>query len=529
MNLKPLTASIALAIAGFAQVAGASEQAANSFRVFSCMEGKHWHKDMGCVADEKAAPAPVQKAAAPVVSNDQRTVMYLPTGVKETSALMIERTAPKEVVAGQPFNYDIKATNLSASTLSNVAVQDMCSSNFKLLLSSPEAARTGDTLNWKLGDLKAGESRTINVNGQIADAKPAQTCLSGSYDQSSCMAFNVVEPKLALAAKAPAEVIRCDGIPLDYTVSNPGTGLTRNASIAQALPEGVSFKDGSGKLAVGDLAPGASRDLKVAVMAAKPGIYEFRPAAAADAGLKADAVATTRVTQPALQVVKKMDDSQLLGRDVNYSLTVTNTGDAVARKLTVEENLPASAKVNSASDNGTVTPGRIVWNLTDLAPQASKTVNVSLRPQALGSVATSARATAYCADAATADGKTAVVGIPAVLLEVIDLTDPVVVGSETTYVIVATNQGTATDINVRIVADLENSMQFVSTSGATTPVATGAHIEFAPLPTLAPGAKAEWRVTAKAVAPADSRFTVNMTSDITKRPVMETEATTLYK
>jgi hypothetical protein len=72
-------------------------------------------------------------------------------------------------------------------------------------------------------------------------------------------------------------------------------------------------------------------------------------------------------------------------------------------------------------------------------------------------------------------------------------------------------------------------MQLSSTGGATAATINGLHIDFAPLPKLEPGAKAEWRVTAKAVAPADSRFTVMMTSDLRKRPVMETEATTLFK
>ena len=130
---------------------------------------------------------------------------------------------------------------------------------------------------------------------------------------------------------------------------------------------------------------------------------------------------------------------------------------------------------------------------------------------------------------ANAMGKTAVVGIPAILLEVVDLTDPVEVGKETTYVITATNQGTAMDTNIRIVTDLESSMQLVSAGGATEAASTGGRVTFAPLPKLEPGAKAEWRVTGKAVAPADSRFTTIMTTDELQRPVMETEATTLYK
>jgi len=240
-------------------------------------------------------------------------------------------------------------------------------------------------------------------------------------------------------------------------------------------------------------------------------------------------VATTRVTEPALRVDKMAAQTVLLGRGLDYDVTVTNTGDAVASNLTLEETLPAGAKVNSASNNGRVESGRIVWNLTDLAPKQSQTVKVSLQPQSVGSVDTTTRATANCAADASAQSKTAIIGIPAVLLEVVDLNDPVEIGKTTTYVITATNQGTATDTNVRIVAELEKAMEYVSAEGASALVSGGNRIEFAPLPKLEPGVKAEWRVNAKALLPSDSRFTAIMTSDQLQRPVMETEATTLYK
>ena len=497
----------------------------------SCFNGVEAVAKPAPIAVAKPAPIVVAKAApAAVVSNTVDSVMFIPTGVRSTSALMIERMAPSEIVAGQTFSYDIKATNLTPNKLSDVVVQDLCSSNFNLIGSNPDAQRVSDTLlRWKLGELDANASRTINVNGQISGAGIAQNCLSGSYDQASCMAFNVVKPELMLKASAPAEVLRCDPIPLTYSLSNNGTGVARNAMLAQTLPEGISLKDGLDKFVAGDLTAGTTKNFTASVMAAKPGVYTFNPTAAADPSMQAQASATTRVTEPALQVEKKVSNTVILGRDMEYEIIVTNTGDAVARNLVIEETVPAGASVSSASNNGTVSVGRVVWNLPELAPKQSQTVKVSLQPQSVGSVVTTTHATAYCATDAGAQSKTAIIGIPAVLLEVVDLTDPVEIGKTTTYVITATNQGTATDINVRIVAELESAMEFVSGDGATALVSSGNKMEFAPLPKLEPGAKAEWRVNAKALVPSDHRFTVIMTSDLRQRPVMETEATTLYK
>jgi uncharacterized repeat protein (TIGR01451 family) len=293
----------------------------------------------------------------------------------------------------------------------------------------------------------------------------------------------------------------------------------------------MSAKDGTlvGVTSLGDLAAGASRTVETLFTASAPGVYQFSPVAGASPELKAEASASTLVTQPALKVEKQLPGTLILGREQAYDITVSNTGDAVARNLVVEEILPAGAKVSSVSDGGRVEAGRIVWNLADLAPAASRTLKVTMNTGSIGDLNLTTRAMAYCAADADASAKANVIGVPAVLLELIDVNDPVVIGGEELYTITVTNQGTATDINVRIVAELESSMEFVAADGATPAVATGQRIEFAPLPRLEPGAKASWTVRSKGVSPADHRFTVVMTSDLRSRPVMATEATTVYK
>ena len=111
----------------------------------------------------------------------------------------------------------------------------------------------------------------------------------------------------------------------------------------------------------------------------------------------------------------------------------------------------------------------------------------------------------------------------------VDITDPVEVGQQTTYVITVTNQGSAADTNIRIVTKLPAEQSFVTATGATNATANGKTITFAPLGSLAPGASTSWRVTVRADSAADSRFSVEMTSDNLTSPVNETEATNLYE
>ena len=58
-------------------------------------------------------------------------------------------------------------------------------------------------------------------------------------------------------------------------------------------------------------------------------------------------------------------------------------------------------------------------------------------------------------------------GFPAILLEVIDTEDPLLVGDASTYIIRLTNQGNAPDYNIEIMADIAAQLTVQSISGET--------------------------------------------------------------
>jgi uncharacterized repeat protein (TIGR01451 family) len=124
--------------------------------------------------------------------------------------------------------------------------------------------------------------------------------------------------------------------------------------------------------------------------------------------------------------------------------------------------------------------------------------------------------------------RTSVTGIPALALEVVDIEDPVRIGSRATYVIRVENQGSATATNIRIGCLLENNVQYVSSAGATASSQEGQTIRFFPLGSLAPKAQAAWRVVVEAVREGDVRFKAVMNADQLSRPVEETESTHIY-
>ena len=451
---------------------------------------------------------------------------------KSCGEMKLEKTMPKQVQINTPFEYTIKLTNLTDMMIAEVQVSEILSKNFKFASSSLPAKLQPGKLVWELGEISPKNSKQIKVIGSATSADCLKQCATVAYVVPACAFVQVVEPKLSLVKSAPSKVTICDEIPLKFTVTNNGTGKATNVKITDKLPEGLVTSNGKKffTLDVGTLDPGKPRRFEVKSKALKTGVFTNKATAIADAGLKAESnVTTTVVTQPVLTLKKTGPKNLYLGRPAIYTIIVTNTGDAAAVDTVIEDTIPTNIKGVRVSQGGQKVGSKIVWKLGSLEPKATKTVTVAYVPSKAGVITNRATATAACTNAVNASAQTSVKGIPALLLEVIDLTDPIEVGSNVEYLITITNQGSATATNIIVNAILEDSMKYVSSSGKTKGTLAGNTVSFKPLRGLSPKAKTSWTVVVKAVKKEDVRFKVIMNSDQLGRDVEETESTNFYK
>ncbi|MFI4911756.1 MAG: CARDB domain-containing protein [Sedimentisphaeraceae bacterium JB056] len=444
----------------------------------------------------------------------------------------IDKSMPVEVQLNEPFDYTIHAKNMTSGDLIDVVITEHLGNNFKYAGSTPDAKQKGTTLVWKIDKLGPEEMKEMTISGSAVSTECIQNCTTVDYVIPTCAYVKVVQPKLMLTKEAPDKAVICDEIPMKFTITNNGTGNATNVMITDQLPEGLMTLDGKDMVSinVGTLMAGKSQLYTVNTKAEETGTYENKAYATAGGGLKAESeMTTTTVTQPILEITKEGPETRYLGRSVQYTIKVTNNGDEVAENTMISDMIPANVTDIVLSDGGSVEGNKAMWPIGPLAPEASKTVTISYMPSQSGKFTNKASVTAICAKSVVAQATTEVKGIPALLLEVIDISDPIEVGNNETYNIIVTNQGTATATNVMIKAILEDTMQYVSTSGATRAQIDGETISFAALPTLAPKAKASWNVTVKAVGEGDVRFSVKLNSDQLDRDVEETESTHFYK
>ena len=465
-----------------------------------------------------------------------RPAVHLATGqTKKTwigPRIAIKKTATPRAVVGEVFNYAITVSNPSKVAATNVVVTDDLPAGIQYVSSSPTAKVAGQKLSWSLGTLAGGAGASIGVKVKATKTGKFNNCAVVKADHGlkaeNCAITVVGQPALKITKTAPAEIIQCDPITYTITITNTGNAPAKNVKFHDQLPKGVLWQGNSEVHSeIGTLMPGQSKRIQFNAKAAKTGTYTNVAKVTADGGLSAQAQAQTVVKLPVLVITKTGPQVRYIGRPVTYTITVTNKGDAVAKNTVLVDTLPVGTTFVKASQGGAASGGTVRWALGDLAPNASRTATITVNPTRQGQIVNTATTTAYCAKA-SARTTTMIKGIPAILLECVDIQDPIEIGTNTTYVITVTNQGSAVGTGIVVKCTLPAEEQFVGATGLTKETVAGKDVTFAPLKSLAPKAKAVYRVTIKGLKAGDVRFKVSLTSDQMTSPAGETESTHIY-
>ncbi len=454
--------------------------------------------------------------------------MGFPTGLRESSGLLVEKTVPAEVLVGQKFGYTIKVINLTDYPIYNVSVSDRVTPNFAMADADAKPSEVRDGVaTWQIGNLGGKETRTIKVNGSSAEEGMISTCAWASYSPILCEDIKIMKAALQLAKNAPAEVVICDPIPMTLTVRNTGSSPLTAVKVNDTLPEGL-MSEGKTALAfdAGNMAPGESKEFKFNAMASKTGSFVNKAAASSAQGVTAEASSTTVVRQPELTVSCAAPEQRYMGRTFDVEFTVASKGDTAAVGTVLEVAVPAGLTAKSAAAGGQISAGKIAWNLGDLAPNATKQVTATFEGPAAGNYVFNAITKGVCAKQVATTCQTRVVGVSALLLQKADDPDPISVGETTTYTVRVTNQGTADDTNIKMVVEFPDEISPVSASNEG--VVDGKRVTFPPYPRLAPKEVFNYTIKAKGEKVGDARVRFIRTSDGIPAPTTAEESTRVY-
>jgi uncharacterized repeat protein (TIGR01451 family) len=475
-----------------------------------------------------AAAAPTPPAPAPEVDATPEG----PAG-PQTPAVSIEWLGPAAVALNRPVACQLLLKNSSPAAVHHVTAHLRLPAGATLTAAEPKAAGEGNQPTWDLGTMAPNEQKRIDL--QLVPAVRGDFACQAlvTFTGSSTLRMQVREPKLALKTTGPKQVVLGDPVPLSLSVSNPGDGPAEHVKLWATLPDGLQHPSGKSiEVEVGSLGARESRNVPLVCTAQAAGPQHCTITAAADGNLSVQDAADVEVVQPRLDVTLTGPNLRYLNRPATYVLKVSNPGNAAANEVIVSEVIPAGFQFQSASAGGRHDAGTqtVSWVVGDLAPGQSQEVNVDLVATAEGEQRHRALATGARSLSAKDEVVTRVEGLSALLMELVDLDDPLEVGADTAYEIRVTNTGSKTETNLELVCTVPDKMEFRgarSASGCRFRV-EGKDVIFDPLPQLAPRTDALYRVNVRGLAPGDLRFRARIKADGLSEPVLREESTHVY-
>ena len=292
------------------------------------------------------------------------------TFAPEASQMTVEVQEPKlEMSITGPDDVGYGQTKVYKLTLSNPGNGDTENVVIGLL---PVGRSTDGIASHRLGTLRAGESKSINVELTARQAGSvsikAQAYADGGLRTEAAQQVLVRRANLQVSVEAPKLTYAGTVGTYQIKVVNSGNSTAENVQVAALLPpdakyigsnSGGRFEPQQGRVAwsVGTLPTGAERTLDVQCSLNTPGDNRLQFVATADEDLSTAATANTQVQALADLKIEVRDPQGpvAVGQDSVYEVVVRNRGSAAAENvdLTVffSEGLEAKSVEGAAARN----------------------------------------------------------------------------------------------------------------------------------------------------------------------------------
>lgn len=451
--------------------------------------------------------------------------------------------APAAAGAGSTFPVTVALNNASPVDSKDARVKVSLSDGATLARSDPPPTRqeAGGVLVFELPPVSGNARQEVTLQVKPARLGPVTVNAEATTAdglRATHSATTRVEPgKLQLLIDAPPVALVGERIPFKVAVTNGGAGPAENVTVWARLDTGLAFTGMPNpvELSAGTVAPGQTKTLDLPLTANMPGRYSVRATATADGKLTASAEpAAVEVRKAALAVTATGPKLVYLNQEFAWTVTVSNSGDATVSNIVVRASVPPEVGVKTA-DGGRPGAGSLEWKLTELRPGEQKTFQIradaarladraTLSVAALGD-ATSGGRTVGDPVEARAEAVTAIIGTPAVMLELATPSGLVEVGKRVSFQVRVKNQGTVSARNVAVTAFAPPELRAIRGTGPTDGhIETTGRVTFPAVDELRPGQTLTFTVEVEAVQAGDARFRTEVTAAHLTAPLKEEQA-----
>lgn len=421
-----------------------------------------------------------------------------------------------------PLEFDIKACEAVCDVIITTTLPDSVS----FIRSQPEAKVDGRRVIWNIGHMDKGQCIPAKVWLRCEREGEQCVCFCVKATPVSFCALLCAKPVLCCEKVGPVEV--CPGDPVNYTitVTNVGTCTAEEVVVTDNIPDGLEAPNCAKTLTfkLGNLEPCQTKKVNLSLTAVKRGkVCNSIVVTACNANQTSCEWCTT-IACCNVECTKVGPKEQGIGKNADYQITVTNSGDKVLTDVIVTDNAPSCTSI-VAANGATISGNTAVWKVRELKAGEKMTFNLTLTTCTPGFFTNRVHVTTCQGCTSCCEFGTQWKGRPALNLCLSETEDSICVGDTTRYEVEVVNQGQEYDTNVRLVVRFPEEISPVSGSGAAAGTVSGQTVTFAPFANLAPRQTIKFYVDAKAKKSGDARVKAEVSSDSFKTPITQEEST----
>lgn len=520
-----------------------------------------------------ATPGPVVEANRPI----------LPP--LDGSSIALKKVGPAQATVGAMVTFRIEIQAASAGAR-DVTVNDQLSPGLTFAHSNPMATVLGNQLDWRLGDLRGGELRTIEVTFRAEQAGVYNNCAvartAEGQTSQDCVNTTVLVPELDVRVGVAGSdtVMVGEKVTFQITVTNRSSRPAAGLMITDRFDAGLEHEAAASPIEkeLGQLAGGQSTTIGVTFRAKHAGRLCNHVEVRDDAGVRgaAEGCVTALMGAPpptaspdskklplppppdneaqnespsttpsGPQTVRKASAVQIkvvgpatpqqVDAVTEFNIEVTNTGERPLTNVKVLVAPDAALYPVQATDGyDWDDAGKLYWTFPSLA--AGKTLRVQLNNRCQKVAAKACVSVQVVTQESGSDRGEACLeirrGESKLEMKVLALANPVATGKDLTYEVQVSNTGTAAARNVAmlVVVPPEMSVILLGTMGEkTTYGVDGQHVRFKPIAEVQPGEKVTFRIRVRAQKAGEAKLEAVLQSDGMAEPMSVSETTTVVE
>jgi len=453
------------------------------------------------------------------------------SGSRQAPTVLVRWVKQSHINIGQECECDLVVKNTSQIGVTDVSVEAYFPKSVQLVSSDPLPVSERDSLAWEFETLAPGEEQTIKIRMVPSERGELATTAFVRFTGTVPGLFHVEEPLLKLHVKGPKQVMLGDPASQIVMVSNPGTGVAGDVLVEATIPQGLEHPRGERLIMkIGSLNPGETRLVRLALASIEGGLQTIRIEAKSGAVLKQRLSTDVQVISPSIKVDIHGPALRYVGRMATFELIVSNNGAVTSDNVRAVYKIPDGFRFGRAKQGGKFdkSTNAVNWFVGRLESGQTAKLKLALMAIQPGTYLHQGGALSEHGARASTQFESHVEGTASLVLEIIDLDDPVEVGAETAYEVRVRNEGSKAAQNVGISCELPAGVELIQAKGPAKHLTENGLVVFKSLPELSPGKTAIYRIHVRGNVGGNHRFRVRLASDSIREPLIFEELTKFY-